>query len=174
MTKEDHAYIPQFAAGAMENWGLITYRDNAILWDPAINTIAQLQRVAFVMAHELAHQWFGNIVTCAQEHIAHMRSPPSPTPLHHASVSPLPCLCCAGGGRSSGSTSERHAHHMPHTRSHLPPTPFSVLTLAPHSPLLCVQGLCSLHAVPRRGRSQSGAAADRAVHHRRAEAGAHH
>ena len=48
-----------------QNWGLITYRDNAILWDPAVNTIAQLQRVAFVMAHELAHQWFGNIVTAA-------------------------------------------------------------------------------------------------------------
>ena len=48
-----------------QNWGLITYRDNAILWDPALNTIVQLQRVAFVMAHELAHQWFGNIVTAA-------------------------------------------------------------------------------------------------------------
>ena len=50
---------------AHQNWGLITYRDNAILWDPRVNTIVQLQRVALVIAHELAHQWFGNIVTAS-------------------------------------------------------------------------------------------------------------
>ena len=65
LPKEDHIYIPAFSAGAMENWGLITYRDTALLWDPAVNTVAQLQRVSVVIAHELAHQWFGNLVTAA-------------------------------------------------------------------------------------------------------------
>ena len=42
-----------------------SYRDNAILWDPRVNTVVQLQRVALVIAHELSHQWFGNLVTAA-------------------------------------------------------------------------------------------------------------
>ncbi len=65
LPKEDHVYIPAFDAGAMENWGLITYRDTELLWDPAVNTVAQLQRVSTVIAHELGHQWFGNLVTAA-------------------------------------------------------------------------------------------------------------
>jgi hypothetical protein len=70
LPKEDHIYIPQFAAGAMENWGLITYAETALLWDPAINNVAQLQRVAVVIAHELAHQWFGNLVRQADRSVA--------------------------------------------------------------------------------------------------------
>lgn len=55
--------IPDFSAGAMENWGAITYRENALLVD-AQNTSTQLkQYVAVVIAHEIAHQWFGNLVT---------------------------------------------------------------------------------------------------------------
>ncbi len=65
LPKEDHIMIPQFAPGAMENWGLVMYRDSALLWDPAVNSIAQLQSVASTIAHELAHQWFGNLVTAA-------------------------------------------------------------------------------------------------------------
>ena len=44
---------------------MITYGQTALLWDPAVNNVAQLQQVAVVIAHELAHQWFGNLVTAA-------------------------------------------------------------------------------------------------------------
>lgn len=55
--------IPDFAAGAMENWGAVTYRETAVLVDPEHSSIQNRQRVALVIAHELAHQWFGNLVT---------------------------------------------------------------------------------------------------------------
>lgn len=55
--------IPDFAAGAMENWGAITYRETALLIDPEHSASSNKQRVAIVIAHELAHQWFGNLVT---------------------------------------------------------------------------------------------------------------
>lgn len=63
LPKLDMIAIPDFAAGAMENWGLVTYRENALLIDEANSSVAAKQRVAEVVAHELAHQWFGNIVT---------------------------------------------------------------------------------------------------------------
>ncbi len=55
--------IPDFAAGAMENWGAVTYRESALLVDPAHSSTINKQWVALVIAHELAHQWFGNLVT---------------------------------------------------------------------------------------------------------------
>ncbi|MDO8493387.1 MAG: M1 family aminopeptidase, partial [bacterium] len=55
--------VPDFAAGAMENWGAITYRETALLIDPEHSSAGAKQRVALVIAHELAHQWFGNLVT---------------------------------------------------------------------------------------------------------------
>lgn len=55
--------IPDFAAGAMENWGAITYRETALLVDPQHTSTMNKQWVALVIAHELAHQWFGNLVT---------------------------------------------------------------------------------------------------------------
>lgn len=55
--------IPDFAAGAMENWGAVTYRESALLIDPDHSSIVTKQRVALVICHELAHQWFGNLVT---------------------------------------------------------------------------------------------------------------
>jgi len=55
--------IPDFAAFAMENWGAVTYREIALLVDPEHSSAATRQRVAMVIAHELAHQWFGNLVT---------------------------------------------------------------------------------------------------------------
>ncbi len=55
--------IPDFAAGAMENWGAITYRESTILVDEERSSTANKQWVALVIAHELAHQWFGNLVT---------------------------------------------------------------------------------------------------------------
>ena len=51
--------------GAMENWGLVTYREAALMIDADKASIQQKQRVAIVVAHELAHQWFGNLVTMA-------------------------------------------------------------------------------------------------------------
>lgn len=47
----------------MENWGLVTYRENALLYHPNDSTLTNKFRVASVVAHELAHQWFGNLVT---------------------------------------------------------------------------------------------------------------
>ncbi len=55
--------IPDFTAGAMENWGAITYRETTLLVDPVHSSVANKQRVALTIAHELAHQWFGNLVT---------------------------------------------------------------------------------------------------------------
>ena len=55
--------VPDFSAGAMENWGAVTYRETAILVDSDHSAAAHIQRVAIVIAHELAHQWFGNLVT---------------------------------------------------------------------------------------------------------------
>ena len=49
--------------GAMENWGLVTYRDTCLLCDPQNSSLVSKQTVAIVVGHELAHQWFGNIVT---------------------------------------------------------------------------------------------------------------
>ncbi|KAL0271356.1 UNVERIFIED_CONTAM: hypothetical protein PYX00_008471 [Menopon gallinae] len=63
LPKVDMIALPDFAAGAMENWGLITYRETAMLYEEGISTRSNKQRVATVVAHELAHQWFGNLVT---------------------------------------------------------------------------------------------------------------
>lgn len=63
LPKCDHVALPDFSSGAMENWGLITYREVALLADPATTTVASKQYVASVVSHELSHQWFGNLVT---------------------------------------------------------------------------------------------------------------
>jgi len=55
--------VPDFGSGAMENWGAITYRETALLVDPQNSSAANKQWVAIVIAHEIAHQWFGNLVT---------------------------------------------------------------------------------------------------------------
>ncbi|HMQ01568.1 MAG TPA: M1 family metallopeptidase [Candidatus Doudnabacteria bacterium] len=55
--------VPDFGAGAMENWGAITFRETLLLVDEAHSPFTQKQRVAEVIAHELVHQWFGNLVT---------------------------------------------------------------------------------------------------------------
>lgn len=63
LPKADHVALPDFSSGAMENWGLITYREIALLVDPKNTSISTKQYVATVIAHELSHQWFGNLVT---------------------------------------------------------------------------------------------------------------
>ncbi|XP_033120518.1 aminopeptidase N-like [Anneissia japonica] len=63
LPKMDMIAIPDFAAGAMENWGLITYRETALLYLPGVSSASSQQRVCAVVSHELAHQWFGNLVT---------------------------------------------------------------------------------------------------------------
>lgn len=63
--KCDLVALPDFAAGAMENLGCITFRESLLLIDPAGATQAERQAVADVVAHELAHMWFGDLVTMA-------------------------------------------------------------------------------------------------------------
>jgi aminopeptidase N len=66
LPKLDLIAIPgNFAAGAMENWGGITYIDNDLLYDPATSTESTRQSVFGVIAHEMAHQWSGDLVTMA-------------------------------------------------------------------------------------------------------------
>jgi len=61
--KVDLAGLPDFAAGAMENLGCITFRESLLLVDPATSTQNEQQLVVDVVAHELAHMWFGDLVT---------------------------------------------------------------------------------------------------------------
>jgi puromycin-sensitive aminopeptidase len=63
LPKLDLIAIPDFAAGAMENWGAMTFRETALLAPPEGASARNLQRVAIVVAHEMAHQWFGDLVT---------------------------------------------------------------------------------------------------------------
>jgi aminopeptidase N/puromycin-sensitive aminopeptidase len=63
LKKLDLIALPDFEAGAMENFGAITYRENALLLDPKTASVGSKKGVASVIAHEMAHQWFGDLVT---------------------------------------------------------------------------------------------------------------
>uniref|UniRef100_A0A8C5BEE3 Aminopeptidase n=1 Tax=Gadus morhua TaxID=8049 RepID=A0A8C5BEE3_GADMO len=63
LPKQDLIAIPDFESGAMENWGLTTYRETSLLYDPRSSSAQDKLWVTMVIAHELAHQWFGNLVT---------------------------------------------------------------------------------------------------------------
>ena len=63
LPKSDHVALPDFSSGAMENWGLITYRESCLLTDPELTPESSRRFIATVIAHELSHQWFGNLVT---------------------------------------------------------------------------------------------------------------
>jgi len=63
LPKMDMVAIPDFAAGAMENWGLVTYRVVDIMYDEQNSGASHKERIAEIVQHELAHQWFGNLVT---------------------------------------------------------------------------------------------------------------
>jgi len=65
LSKLDLIAVPDFAFGAMENWGAITFRENLLLFYPGITSKAGAERIAEVISHEMAHQWFGNLVTPA-------------------------------------------------------------------------------------------------------------
>ncbi|KAL4216276.1 hypothetical protein ACF0H5_024001 [Mactra antiquata] len=61
--KADHVAVPDFSAGAMENWGLVIYRETALLYDPDVSSSLNKYMVTLIVAHEIAHTWFGNMVT---------------------------------------------------------------------------------------------------------------
>ena len=63
LPKLDMAAIPDYSSGATEHWGLITYRETNLIFDPKTSSTANKERVAMVIAHEMAHQWFGNLMT---------------------------------------------------------------------------------------------------------------
>uniref|UniRef100_A0A7N6BGS4 Aminopeptidase n=1 Tax=Anabas testudineus TaxID=64144 RepID=A0A7N6BGS4_ANATE len=63
LPKQDLIAIPDFQSGAMENWGLTTYRETSLLFDPLTSSVTDKLWVTMVIGHELAHQWFGNLVT---------------------------------------------------------------------------------------------------------------
>lgn len=63
LSKLDQIALPDFGAGAMENWGLIMYRETALLYEEGVSSTSNKEWIATVIAHELAHQWFGNLVT---------------------------------------------------------------------------------------------------------------
>lgn len=63
LAKLDLIAVPDFAAGAMENWGAITFRETILLYDPKTSSTRTKQFIAEVISHEIAHQWFGNLVT---------------------------------------------------------------------------------------------------------------
>lgn len=63
LPKQDLIAIPDFQVGAMENWGLTTYRETSLLVDPPTSSISDKLWVTMVIGHEIAHQWFGNLVT---------------------------------------------------------------------------------------------------------------
>lgn len=63
MDKLDLIVIPDFGPGAMENWGLVTFRMSSLLYDENLTPIKSKERIASTVAHELAHQWFGNLAT---------------------------------------------------------------------------------------------------------------
>ena len=63
LPKQDMIAIPDFISGAMENWGLITYRESRLLYEEGVSSLQDKESVAMVVAHELSHQWFGDLVT---------------------------------------------------------------------------------------------------------------
>lgn len=63
LPKSDHLALPDFSSGAMENWGLIVYRERLLLAYPDEAAQSTKEQIASVVAHEVSHQWFGNLVT---------------------------------------------------------------------------------------------------------------
>lgn len=65
LPKLDQLAVPGVRGGAMEDWGLVSYNENGLLFDPHRSPPRQRETIFYLVAHELAHQWFGNLVTAA-------------------------------------------------------------------------------------------------------------
>lgn len=65
MPKLDMFGIPDYASGATEHWGIITYREARLLYTPGVSSVGNMKSTAGIIGHECAHLWFGNLVTCA-------------------------------------------------------------------------------------------------------------
>lgn len=65
LKKLDIVAIPDFGYNAMENWGLITFRETALLYQDKVSTVDDKRSIGLIIAHEICHQWFGNLVTPA-------------------------------------------------------------------------------------------------------------
>lgn len=63
LSKLDMVALPDFEMSAMENWGLLTYRESSLLYDYYESPVTSKQAIRNVIAHEIAHQWFGNLVS---------------------------------------------------------------------------------------------------------------
>ncbi|XP_013871009.1 aminopeptidase N isoform X2 [Austrofundulus limnaeus] len=63
LSKSDQVALPDFNSGAMENWGLVMYRETGLLYDPTLSSTGNKERIVTIISHELAHMWFGNLVT---------------------------------------------------------------------------------------------------------------
>ncbi|XP_062618582.1 aminopeptidase N-like, partial [Saccostrea cucullata] len=63
LNKSDHVAVPDFSGGAMENWGLVLYRETALLYEQGVSSSENKLMVTLIIAHEIAHTWFGNMVT---------------------------------------------------------------------------------------------------------------
>lgn len=63
LPKQDMIAVPDFGAGAMENWGLIVYKEEKLLYKDGVSSAHDAQKIGYIMGHELAHQWFGNLVS---------------------------------------------------------------------------------------------------------------
>ncbi|XP_077372374.1 alanyl (membrane) aminopeptidase-like b [Festucalex cinctus] len=63
MTKLDQVALPDLSVAGTENWGLITYDEGALLYEEGVSSQLHKETIAYLIAHELAHQWFGNLVT---------------------------------------------------------------------------------------------------------------
>lgn len=66
LASPDQIGLPDFNAGAMENWGLVTYRENSLLFDPLSSSSSNKERVVTVIAHELAHQVDPHLGECRE------------------------------------------------------------------------------------------------------------
>ena len=64
LPKQDMIAIPDFGADAMENWGLITFRESALMYKQGVSSAKSKQKIAMIISHELVHQWFGKIFCC--------------------------------------------------------------------------------------------------------------
>ncbi|GMS80425.1 hypothetical protein PENTCL1PPCAC_2600, partial [Pristionchus entomophagus] len=65
LEKQDIFALPRYEAGAMENWGLLAFREEKVLFDPSVNTLYEKKIVLETVTHEMTHQWFGDLVTMA-------------------------------------------------------------------------------------------------------------